>query len=302
MEINFIRIGFILSATLVGILGLLINYLEPYLPLSISRSFRYGKFAVNKYQPIVQKIEVPKRYFKHFYMFAGPASSYILYMVIYKYLWHGDISKSIIWILDICLGTFRQPLVSPESTFVAAILLSTQCWKRFYETQYVTIFSNAKMNITHYLIGFFHYIGVLMSVIGESKGFVRGSEGNFSWQKITYVQLICTVIFLSSSYAQLKANYVLRSLRKNKDGETNSNVYKIPRGGLFEYVSGALQITEIIIYVTSSIILWESSTFHYVTLWVLSNQISTAVLTHKWYVQTFQNYPKSRKILLPYLF
>ncbi|XP_053992312.1 polyprenol reductase [Hylaeus volcanicus] len=301
MHINFIRVQFFVYSIIIVTGGLLINYVESYLPLFITRTFRYGKFSVKEYQSILNRIEVPKKWFKHFYMFAGPASSYIFYLIVYKYFWDGDIPKNVIWVLNMLLGSFRQPLVSPESTFVAATLFSLHCWKRFYETHYVTIFSNAKMNVTHYLVGLSHYIGALVSIIGESKGFVEGSEGHFSWQRITYSQLVYAVIFILSSYAQLRANYILRHLRKTKDGEVNANAYKIPYGGLYEYVSGALQITEIIIYVTTSIILWESSTFHYITFWVLSNQISTAVLTHQWYIQTFQSYPKSRKILIPYL-
>lgn len=149
------------------------------------------------------------------------------------------------------------------------------------------------MNVLHYIVGFYHYIGTLICIISESEGFVEGiykyiytfifnwliiwiilgSKGNFSWNKITYFHLLCLTIFILSTYAQLKSNFILRKLRKNKDGKINSTVYKIPHDGLFEYISGALQITEIIIYITLSIILWQSSTFHYVTIWVLCNQV-----------------------------
>lgn len=100
-----------------------------------------------------------------------------------------------------------------------------------------------------------------------------GSESYFSWKNITYIHLICAFIIILSSYAQLRANYILSGLRKEKTGEINSTVYKIPHGGLFEYVSGALQITEIIIYISLSVILWQSSTYHYVTIWVIINQV-----------------------------
>lgn len=30
------------------------------------------------------------------------------------------------------------------------------------------------MNILHYLIGFYHYIGTLICIISESEGFVKG--------------------------------------------------------------------------------------------------------------------------------
>ncbi|XP_076650287.1 polyprenal reductase [Halictus rubicundus] len=288
MQINFIRIIFLLAAFFMGIIGLLITYVESYLPVLIIRTYRYGKFSDNTYQPLVMKTEVPK--------------SYVLYSVFYKYLWNGDIPNIMIWTLNMCLGTNRQPLVSPENTFVAALLLTIHCWKRLYESYYINIFSGKMMNIAHYIIGFYHYFGTLISIIGESKGFVEGSESYFSWKSITYIHLIFAFIVILSSYAQLRANYILRGLRKDKTGEIISTVYKIPHGGLFEYVSGALQITEIIIYMSLSVILWQSSTYHYVTIWVVINQIFTAVLTHKWYIQTFQNYPKSRKILLPFIF
>ncbi|XP_017891409.1 polyprenol reductase, partial [Ceratina calcarata] len=284
------------------IINLSLYYLEPYLPTLISKTYRYGKFSSNIYQPIVAKVELPKRWFQHFYIFAAPGSSFVLYLVIHEYLWKGNVHECFIWILDMCLGSSRQPLVSSESTFVASVLMTLQCWKRFYETQYINIFSDRKMNISHYLVGYVHYVGALMCIVGESEGFVRGSEGNFSWKRITYFHFICAFIFISSSYAQLRANIILRNLRKNKDGEIDHKIYKIPHGGLFEYVSGALQITEIMMYMTLSMILWQSSSYHYVTLWVLANQISTAVLTHQWYIETFKNYPKSRKILIPFIF
>ena len=302
MQSNFIRILFIFSAAITAIIGLLINYVEPYLPSGVTSTYRYGKFSANTYQPIVAKTEVPKRWFKHFYMFAAPTSSYVLYLVLHKYLLNGDTPKTVTWILNTSFGANRQPLVSPESTFLASVLLCLHCWKRLYETTCVTIFSDKKMNIIHYLIGFYHYIGTLLCVIAESEGFSGDSNGAISWNRITYIQLLCAVIFILSSYAQLQANYALRDLRKDKDDKVNSKIYKVPQGGLFKYVSGALQFTEILIYVTASIILWQSSTFHYVTLWVIVNQTSTAMLTHKWYIQTFKHYPRSRKALVPYLF
>ncbi|KAG5344243.1 PORED reductase, partial [Acromyrmex heyeri] len=50
-----------------------------------------------------------------------------------------------------------------------------------------------------------------------------------------------------------------------------------------------------------SVILWQASTFHYVTFWVISNQVASAYLSHQWYHKTFTNYPKERKIIIPYI-
>lgn len=62
MQINIIRIIFIFSSLFTGIVGLLLNYMEFYLPSIITRIYRYGKFSVDKYQsPLIAKVEVPKR-------------------------------------------------------------------------------------------------------------------------------------------------------------------------------------------------------------------------------------------------
>lgn len=65
--------------------------------------------------------------------------------------------------------------VSPESTFIATLLFTLHCWKRLYETHFVNIFSDNMMNIAHYLMGYIHYIGTLVCIIGESDGFVEGN-------------------------------------------------------------------------------------------------------------------------------
>lgn len=64
--------------------------------------------------------------------------------------------------------------VSPANTLLALILLTIHFTKRLYETQNVNVFSDAKMNIAHYLIGFLHYFSLIIIIIGESEGFVKG--------------------------------------------------------------------------------------------------------------------------------
>lgn len=58
----------------------------------------------------------------------------------------------------------------------AMILITIQCWKRLYETHKVSVYSEAKMNISHYIVGFTHYIGVIICIIGESYGFTKGKN------------------------------------------------------------------------------------------------------------------------------
>lgn len=88
------------------------------------------------------------------------------------------------------------------------------------------------------------------------------------------VDIICGLIFLWASYEQLKSNIILANLRKNDVGKVITKSYKIPHGRLFDYISAPLQFTEIIMYLMLTIILWKTSTFHYIFIWVLANQVS----------------------------
>lgn len=65
-------------------------------------------------------------------------------------------------------------LVPPKNVILAIIILNIHCWKRAYETCYINIFSDQKMNLSIYLIGFIHYAGTFLCIIGEAKGFIRG--------------------------------------------------------------------------------------------------------------------------------
>lgn len=53
------------------VLGTLMSLLEKYLPTAIKQTFRYGKHAnKEKSDKLVEKIEIPKAWFSHFYVFA----------------------------------------------------------------------------------------------------------------------------------------------------------------------------------------------------------------------------------------
>jgi 3-oxo-5-alpha-steroid 4-dehydrogenase 3 len=169
-----------------------------------------------------------------------------------------------------------------------------------YESCYINVFSESKMHLLHYLIGFIHYMLLFVCIIGEAEGFVRGIVAKqkklrifnelfflpsnlfssciggqiyFSWNKLTSIKLAYGFMFLWLSYIQFKTNIILRNLRKSKHNNVVSYTYKMPCHGLFKYISAPLQLTEILMYLTLSVILSEASTFHYITFWVLVNQV-----------------------------
>ncbi|XP_053322852.1 3-oxo-5-alpha-steroid 4-dehydrogenase 1 [Spea bombifrons] len=103
-------------------------------------------------------------------------------------------------------------------------------------------------------------------------------------------------MFLSGMFINIYSDHILRNLRK--PGETG---YKIPRGGLFEYVSGANFFGEILEWSGFAVAEWSipGAAFAIFTTLVLS---SRAQQHHQWYLEKFEDYPKSRKIIVPFLY
>ncbi|KAM9738226.1 3-oxo-5-alpha-steroid 4-dehydrogenase 1 [Menidia menidia] len=103
------------------------------------------------------------------------------------------------------------------------------------------------------------------------------------------------VLWLAGLIINLHSDHILRNLRK-----PDESGYKIPTGGMFEYVSGANFLGEITEWVGFALAghSVHSSAFAIFTSVVLS---SRAAAHHKWYLAKFENYPKSRKALIPFL-
>ncbi|XP_043995215.1 3-oxo-5-alpha-steroid 4-dehydrogenase 1 isoform X2 [Gambusia affinis] len=105
-----------------------------------------------------------------------------------------------------------------------------------------------------------------------------------------------SALWLIGWLVNIHSDHILRNLRK--PGETG---YKIPRGGIFEFVSGANFLGEITEWAGFALAgrSAHSAAFSVFTTVVLANR---AVAHHKWYLAKFEDYPKSRKALIPLVF
>ena len=105
-------------------------------------------------------------------------------------------------------------------------------------------------------------------------------------------------IFLIGAYINNDADHILRNLRK--PGETE---YKIPYGGMFNYVSGANFFGEILEWFGFALatgFALPSLTFASFTALNIGPR---AIQHHKWYLQKFrEDYPKKRKALIPFVY
>lgn len=108
--------------------------------------------------------------------------------------------------------------------------------------------------------------------------------------------IIGVIIFASGMIINLHSDYITRKLRK--PGE---NDYKIPYGGMFRWVSCPAYFGEITEWVGWAVMTWSLPGLIF-ALWTFFNLFPRARSHHKWYNETFPDYPKERKALIPYLF
>ncbi|KAE9415322.1 hypothetical protein Angca_007665, partial [Angiostrongylus cantonensis] len=101
--------------------------------------------------------------------------------------------------------------------------------------------------------------------------------------------------FIFGMFINTTSDRILRSLRR--PGETG---YRIPRGGLFEYVSGANFFGEIVEWTGFAVMSQSLPAFAFV-FFTVCNLGPRAIHHHQWYLNRFPNYPKDRKALIPFV-
>uniref|UniRef100_A0A8C9ZAC4 3-oxo-5-alpha-steroid 4-dehydrogenase n=1 Tax=Sander lucioperca TaxID=283035 RepID=A0A8C9ZAC4_SANLU len=104
------------------------------------------------------------------------------------------------------------------------------------------------------------------------------------------------LLFVCGLIINIHSDHILRSLRR--PGET---VYRIPYGGMFEFVSGANFFGEIVEWCGYAVATWSLPTFAFAFFTVCSIG-PRAVHHHRYdYQQRFEDYPRSRKALIPFI-
>lgn len=104
------------------------------------------------------------------------------------------------------------------------------------------------------------------------------------------------VLFLGGFVLHVVSDAMIRALRG--EGETG---YKIPRGGMFRFVSNPNYLGEIVEWIgfalmTRSVAAWAFAFFTF------CNVFPRAISNHRWYREHFPDYPAERRIIVPFIF
>lgn len=119
---------------------------------------------------------------------------------------------------------------------------------------------------------------------------------SYSREYLTSAQFILgSVMFFAGMLLNIQSDHILRNLRK--PGEKG---YKIPVGGLFDYVSAANYFSETLEWIGFAIAAANLPAFALATF-TISNLGPRAMQHHEWYRKKFENYPKNRKAYIPFL-
>ena len=76
--------------------------------------------------------------------------------------------------------------------------------------------------------------------------------------------------------------------------------YRIPRGGMFRYVSSPNYLGEIVQWSGFAIATWSVAGLSF-AVFTIANLLPRAISNHRWYHETFPDYPEQRKAIIPFL-
>lgn len=108
--------------------------------------------------------------------------------------------------------------------------------------------------------------------------------------------LVGLVIFVGGMYMNMSSDMVLVGLKREGKG------YRVPRGGLFEFVSCPNYFGEIVEWLGWAVMTWSWAGFGFF-LYTCANLVPRARANHRWYLDKFgEEYPKSRKAVIPFLY
>ncbi|VDP41880.1 unnamed protein product [Soboliphyme baturini] len=238
------------------------------------------------------------RWFTHYYILATVVTSICVVLSIECYVFEMPPP-----------GFLREFLVrlrvSEKSALLTLMLLWLHVVRRLFESLFVSVYSDTKMNIMHYSLGLLHYLCLPCAVLVEAPGFVSNLINlDSTLKQLSFLQLLGILLFAISNISQHQSLDVLANMRRNYLGNITNYAHGIPTSGWFEVVSCPHFLFEVLIYLS----LWctigpLARVWPSVCLFVFVNQCIAAKITHNWYQEKFGDmYPAHRRAIFPYLF
>lgn len=117
---------------------------------------------------------------------------------------------------------------------------------------------------------------------------------NINLNSVSILLIIGFLLFVTGLYVNISSDNKLINLRKIKKG------YSIPNGGLFKYISCPNFFGEILEWFGFALMTFNIGSLSFF-IWTCCNLIPRGLAHHSWYKNKFNEYPKERKAVLPFL-
>jgi 3-oxo-5-alpha-steroid 4-dehydrogenase 1 len=113
--------------------------------------------------------------------------------------------------------------------------------------------------------------------------------------------IVGLALYIGGLALNVHADAMVRRLRSREEVARGTKVYRIPRGGGYHFVSNPQYLGELVLW-TGYALLTGSLAGVFILALSAANLVPRAIANHRWYVQKFPDYPRHRKILVPFLF
>ena len=117
---------------------------------------------------------------------------------------------------------------------------------------------------------------------------------NINFHSVSIFLISGFLLFVLGLYINISSDNKLINLRKIKKG------YFVPKGGLFKYISCPNFFGEILEWFGFALMTFNIGSLSFF-IWTCCNLIPRALAHHTWYKNKFNEYPKERKAILPFL-
>lgn len=210
--------------------------------------------------------------------------------------WGPNISYKLGWFLQevISLITFSYFFLTGSIEHKSIAWLFFMIWNMHYFNRSIIYPLRKKEDSLCPLI-----IVLFAIIFNLINGFINGFYlGNLHQYNIEYILsakfIVGSFIFILGLVINLVSDNILLKLKRI------DNTYKVPKGFLYNYISCPNYFGEIIEWTGFAIMTWSAPGLIF-ALWTFFNLVPRAVSHHKWYISNFEDYPKSRKAIIPFI-
>jgi 3-oxo-5-alpha-steroid 4-dehydrogenase 1 len=143
-------------------------------------------------------------------------------------------------------------------------------------------------------------------VVTSLHGYLNGSWAStyahhVGWDWFADPRFIMGVLlYYGGLLFNLHSDHTLRQLRTKEEVAQGIKEYRLPRGGLFEYVSNPSYFSELVFWAGFALFTWSLAGVFILSI-SMANLVPRAIATHAWYREKFADYPPERRILVPFI-